>query len=282
MTALKIGLALGGGGARGIAHIPMLEVFDELGLTPSVIAGCSMGALVGACYAGGMSGKDLRAHCTQLLSNRIEFAKYVFGSRKTKLMDLLSLQSLASLHLSGETLADLALPDYLPKNIEDTKIPLKLIATDYEQMLEVVLTSGSMITGVGASIAIPGLISAPKINGRIHVDGGIVNPVPFDKVLDGNDIVVAIDVTGKPRPVTKKNASNIELAIGSLLIMFNQLAETRRALSPPDIYIVPDVDQFSSGDFFKVKEMFAAAEPAKEHLKRLLDKQINATLIGGT
>jgi NTE family protein len=96
-----------------------------LGLTPSVIAGCSMGALVGACYAGGMSGKDLRAHCTQLLSNRIEFAKYVFGSRKTKLMDLLSLQSLASLHLSGETLADLALPDYLPKNIEDTKIPLK-------------------------------------------------------------------------------------------------------------------------------------------------------------
>jgi NTE family protein len=282
MTAVKIGLALGGGGARGIAHIPMLEVFDELGLVPATVAGCSMGALVGACYAGGMSGKELREHCIQLLSNRIEFAKYVFGSRKTKLTDLLSLHSLASLHLSGEKLADLALPDYLPKNIEDTKIPLKLIATDYEQMLEVVLSSGSMITAVGASIAIPGLIAAPKINGRIHVDGGIVNPVPFDKVLEGNDIVVAIDVTGKPRPVTNKNASNIELAIGSLLIMFNQLAETRRALSPPDIYIVPNVDQFSSGDFFRVKEMLAAAEPAKEHLKRLLDKQINATLIGGT
>jgi NTE family protein len=282
MAGPRIGLALGGGGARGIAHIPMLEAIDELGLKPSIIAGCSMGALIGACYAGGMSGIDLRAHCLELLSNRINFAKYVFGSRKTKLTDLLSLQSLVGLHLSGEKLADLALPDHLPKNIEDTAIPLKLITTDYEQMAQVVLTSGSMITGVGASIAIPGLIAAPKINGRIHVDGGIVNPVPFDQVRDGCDIVVAIDVTGKPRPITNGNASNIELAIGSLFIMFNQLAETRRALSPPDIYIVPAVDQFGSGDFFKVKEMLAAAEPSKDHLKRLLDKQVNATLIGGT
>jgi NTE family protein len=278
---MRIGLALGGGGARGIAHIPMLEVFDELGLRPSVIAGCSMGALVGACYAGGMSGSDLRAHCLQLLSNRIEFAKYVFGSRKTKLTDLVSLSSFASLHLSGEKLADLALPDFLPKNIEDTKIPLKLITTDYEHMQEVVLTSGSMVTGVGASIAIPGLIAAPQINGRIHVDGGIVNPVPFDKVRDGNDLVVAIDVTGKPKPLSHGKASNLELAVGSLFIMFNQLAETRRALSPPDIYIQPSVDQFGSGDFFKVKEMLDAAEPAKEHLKRMLDKQVNATLIAG-
>lgn len=279
MTALRIGLALGGGGARGIAHIAMLEVFDELGLKPAVIAGCSMGALVGACYAGGMSGKDLREHCTALLANRMQFMKYVFGSRKTKLTDLLALPSLASLQLSGEKLADLAMPDFLPKNIEDTAIPLKLIATDYELMAEVVLTHGPMAAGVGASIAIPGLITAPKINGRIHVDGGVVNPVPFDKVRDGNDIVVAIDVTGKPRPVTKSNASNIELAVGSLLIMFNQLAETRRALSPPDIYIQPSLDQFSTGDFFKVKDMLEAAEPAKQHLKRLLDKQINATLI---
>jgi NTE family protein len=279
---MKIGLALGGGGARGLAHIPMLEVFDDLGLKPAVIAGCSMGALVGACYAGGMNGKDLRDHCMQLLSNRIEFAKYVFGSRKTKLTDLLSLHSLASLHLSGEKLADLAMPDFLPKNIEDTAIPLKLITTDYENMAQVVLTTGSLITGVGASIAIPGLIAAPKINGRIHVDGGIVNPVPFDMVRDGNDLVVAIDVTGKPRPLTRGNASNIELAVGSLFIMFNQLAETRRAMAPPDIYIQPAVDQFGAGDFFKVRDVLEAAEASKDHLKRLLDKQINATLIGGT
>jgi NTE family protein len=278
---MRIGLALGGGGARGLAHIPMLEAFDELGLKPAVIAGCSMGALVGSMYAGGMSGKEIRAHAEKLLSNRIDFAKYVFGSRKTKLTELLSIKSLSALHLSGEKLADLALPDFLPKNIEDTPIPLKLIATDFELMEEVVLTSGSMITGVGASIAIPGLITAPKINGRVHVDGGIVNPVPFDRVREGMDIVVAIDVTGKPKPIGNAHASNMDMAIGSLLIMFNQLAESRRALSPPDIYIKPNVDQFGAGDFFRVRALLDAAVPAKDQLKRLVDKQVNATLIGG-
>ncbi len=278
---MRIGLALGGGGARGLAHIAMLEVFDELGIKPAVIAGSSMGALVGACYAGGMSGKDLRDHATKLLSNRIEFAKYVFGSRKTKLTELVSLGSLVSLHLGGEKLADLALPDHLPKLIENMLIPLKIIATDFELMEEVVLTRGSASTAVGASIAIPGLIEAPRINGRVHVDGGIVNPVPFDHVRDGVDLVVAIDVTGKPKPLVNGRASNIELAVGSILIMFNQLAETRRALSPPDIYIKPMVNGFGVGDFFQVKEILDATTEAKSNLKRLLERQINATLIAG-
>ncbi len=278
---MKIGLALGGGGARGIAHIAMLEVFDEMGLKPAMIAGSSMGALVGACYAGGMSGKDLREHASKLLSNKIDFAKYVFGNRKTKLTELISLGSLVSLHLGGEKLADLALPDHLPKLIEDMPIPLKIIATDFELMEEVVLTRGPVSTAVGASIAIPGLIEAPRINGRVHVDGGIVNPVPFDHVRDGMDMVVAIDVTGKPKPLVNGRASNIELAVGSILIMFNQLAETRRALSPPDIYIKPAVNGFGVGDFFQVKEILDATIGAKDNLKRLLERQVNATLISG-
>ncbi len=278
---MKIGLALGGGGARGIAHIAMLEVFDEMGLKPAMIAGSSMGALVGACYAGGMSGKDLREHASKLLSNKIDFAKYVFGNRKTKLTELISLGSLVSLHLGGEKLADLALPDHLPKLIEDMPIPLKIIATDFELMEEVVLTRGPVSTAVGASIAIPGLIEAPRINGRVHVDGGIVNPVPFDHVRDGMDMVVAIDVTGKPKPLVNGRASNIELAVGSILIMFNQLAETRCALSPPDIYIKPAVNGFGVGDFFQVKEILDATIGAKDNLKRLLERQVNATLIAG-
>lgn len=277
MSTPRIGLALGGGGARGLGHIPLLEVFDEMGLTPSVIAGCSMGALVGACYAGGMSGRELRAHAESLLSNRVEFAKYVFGARKTRPLELLSLGGLASLHLDGERLADLGMPDHLPGNIEDTSIPLKIITTDYERMEEAVFTSGPMITAVGASIAIPGVISAPLINNRIHVDGGVVNPVPFDHVRDGMDVVVAIDVTGRPRPTHGGKASNMELAIGSLLIMFNRMAELKRALSPPDIYVVPKVDQFGSADFFRAREIMAAAEPAKDELKRKLEKMISSS-----
>jgi NTE family protein len=270
MSALRIGLALGGGGARGLAHIPMLEVFDDLGITPTVIAGCSMGAVVGACYAAGMSGAELRTHAQKLLSNRVEFLRYVFGSRQTKLLDVLSLKSLLSVHLEGQKLVDLALPDHLPQSFEGTRIPLKIIATDFELMQEVVFTKGSLVQAAGASIAIPGLISAPLINGRVHVDGGVVNPVPFDHVREGNEIVVAIDVTGKPKPLKSTNVSNMELAIGSLLIMFNQLAETRRAVSPPDIYIKPAVDNFGAGDFFKIKDMLKQAEPAKEQLRKAL------------
>lgn len=275
-TPPRIGLALGGGGARGLAHIAMLEVFDEMGIAPSVIAGCSMGALVGACYAAGMNGKELRAHAEQLLSNRMDFARHVFGTRRTWPHELLSLRSAASLHLSGERLADIAMPDHLPRNIEDTKIPLKIITCDYERMEEAVLTTGPLTRAVGASIAIPGLISAPHINGRIHVDGGVVNPVPFDQVRDGVDFVVAIDVTGRPPHANDGRASNLNMAIGSLLIMFNRLAELKRALSPPDIYLVPKVDHYGSLDFFRVREILAATEPAKEELHRRMERLVQS------
>jgi NTE family protein len=276
-TPPRIGLALGGGGARGLAHIAMLEVFDEMGIAPAVIAGCSMGALVGACYAAGMTATELRAHAMQLLSNRMDFARYVFGTRKTWPNELLSLKSFASLHLSGERLADIAMPNHLPRNIEDTRIPLKVIACDYERMEEAVLTTGPMIRAVGASIAVPGLISAPQINGRIHVDGGVVNPVPFDQVREGVEFVVAIDVTGRPPQANEGRASNLDMAVGSLLIMFNRMAELKRALSPPDLYLVPKVDQFGASDFFRVREILAAAEPAKEDLHRRLDRLLQSS-----
>ena len=268
---MKIGLALGGGSARGLAHIPMLEVFDELGLKPAVIAGCSMGALVGAAYAGGMSGKDLREHAERLLSNRIDMARHVFAAKQARLGDIFSLKGLMSLHLDGQKLVDIALPDHLPRLIEELSIPLKVIATDYERMEEVVFDRGWVQLTVGASIAIPGLISGPRIDGRIHVDGGVKNPVPFNHATQGMDLVVAIDVTGRPKPITKMHPSNLELAVGSLLIMFHELADLRRRQAPPHIYIEPEINQFAAGDFFKVKEIFAACEPAKDKLKRELE-----------
>ena len=273
---MKIGLALGGGGARGLAHIPMLEAFDELGIKPSVISGCSMGSVVGACYAGGMSAREIREHALRLLSNKMEMARHVFGAKQSKLGDLFSLKGLLSLQLEGQKLADIALPDHLPQMLEAQKITLKVVTVDFERMEEVVLTSGSILQAVGASIAIPGLVAAPRINGRIHVDGGVKNPVPFNHVTEGMDLVVAIDVTGKPKTLSRLHPSNLELAVGSLLIMFNELAELRRAQSPPDIYISPEVDQFGAGDFFKVKEIFAASERSKDQLKRSLELRVKS------
>ena len=98
--------------------------------------------------------------------------------------------------------------------------------------------------------------------------------MPFDHVREGMDIVVAVDVTGRPRPPVRPNHSNMELAVGSLLIMFHQVAQLRRAASPPDIYVSPPLDAFSGGDFFRFKEMLDAAQPAKDALKRDLESRI--------
>jgi NTE family protein len=271
----KIGLALGGGGARGLAHIPMLEVFDELGVKPAIIAGCSMGALIGAAYACGMTAKDMRVQAEKILGNRMGAARYVFGTRGSKIRDIFSLRGLMSLHLHGEKLVDLALPDSLVQNIEETQIPLRIIATDFERMEERVLSQGSIVKAVAASIAIPGLIVGPRIEGHIHVDGGVTNPVPFNHVRSGMDIVVAIDVTGKPKALARAHPSNMELAVGSMLIMFNQLAELRRTVSPPDIYIRPEVESFGSREFFKPREIFEAATASKDKLKRALEPRLN-------
>ena len=274
MSEPRIGLALGGGSARGLAHIPILEVFDELGLKPTVIAGCSIGSLIGAAYAGGMSAREIRERAEMLLSNRIGALRYAFGEKRVSLFELVALNGLASLHLQGETLAGIVLPETLPKLIEELPIPFKVIATDFDAMEERVIESGPLVTAVAASIALPGVILGPVVDGHTYVDGGITNPVPFDHVRQGTDIVVVVDVTGRPRMGNGKSRTNIELAVGSLLIMFNQVAALRRAVSPPDIYICPAIHDFAGGDFFRIKEVLEQAQPAKDELKRELEKRI--------
>jgi len=275
MSSPRIGLALGGGSARGLAHIPMLEVFDELGLKPTIIAGCSIGALIGAGYASGMSAAEIRDRAEMLLKNRFQAMRYVFGAKRTRLSDILALKGLASLQIKGEKLVGLAFPDNLPENIEEMPTPFKVVTTDVDAREEHVISSGRLVTAVAASLAIPGVIQGPRIDGRIHVDGGVTNPVPFNHVRGQCDIIVAIDVTGRPRPPIRGHHSNRELAVSSLLIMYHQVAKLRRAANPPDIYIEPATAGFRGVDFFKLDELFEASQPAKEQLKRALDFRIN-------
>ena len=107
-----------------------------------------------------------------------------------------------------------------------------------------------------------------------------VSPIRCPSIMcaTASIIVVAVDVTGRPRPPVRLHHSNMELAIGSLLIMFHQVAELRRRLTPPDIYVAPPLLAFSGGDFFQLKELFAAAQPAKDQLKRELDSIITKRL----
>ena len=277
MSGPRIGLALGGGSARGLAHIPMLEVFDELGIKPAVIAGCSIGALIGAAYASGLPARELRSHATQLLANRMQAAKYLFGSKRARLGDLLARRNFLTLQIDGERLLGFVYPDGVARRVEDTVIPFKIITTEFTSRAERVITSGPMNQAVAASIAIPGLISGPAIGGKVFVDGGITNPVPFDHVREGSDLVVAIDVTGRVKEPRRAHYSNSELAIGSMLIMFHQIASLRRAIHPPDIYIEPPIERFTGIDFFRAKEMIEVASKGKDELKRALEKRIERT-----
>lgn len=274
MSTPRIGLALGGGSARGLAHIPMLEVFDELGIKPSVIAGCSIGALVGAAYASGLPARDLRAHAVQLLANRVQAVKYLFGAKRARLGDLLARQNFLTLQIDGERLLGFVFPDGVARRVEDTVIPLKIVTTEFTSRAERVITAGPMNQAVAASIAIPGLISGPALGGKVFVDGGITNPVPFDHAREGSDFVVAIDVTGRVKEPRRAQYTNSELAIGSMLIMFHQIASLRRAIDPPEIYIEPPIERFSGVDFFRAAEMMEVASKGKDEFKRALESRI--------
>jgi NTE family protein len=275
VSDLRIGLALGGGGARGLAHIAMIEAFDELGLKPAVIAGTSMGALIGAAYASGLEGRLIRDHAERVLANKVQLARLLFNPGEGhRIFDLIEFKLFGPMLVNGETLARIVFPPGVADFVEATAIPLKIVATDFYGRREVVIENGPMGPAVAASIAIPGVIAGPKIDGRLMVDGGITNPVPFDHVQAGSDITVAIDVIGGPVPRRAKGPTNFDLALGGSQILMRQIARLKREQRPPDIYVEPLLDGFRVLEFFRAQEILAAAAPAKDELKRRLEAHL--------
>jgi NTE family protein len=267
---LRIGVALGGGGARGLAHIAMLEAFDELGIKPHRMAGTSMGALVGAAYASGLCARDLREHAQITLANRVKLARRLLSRSDASLAALISFESFGPMMVNGLRLTQLFFPRGVVENLEETEIPFTVCATDYFDRKEIVIGKGNLREAVAASIAIPGLIAAPRIHDRFVIDGGMVNPVPISHIKKHVDLTVGIDVTGGPVPGGPRRPTNTELIFGASQIMQRQIALLRKRDNPPDISIEPSVEQFRVLEFFKIRSILAAAEPAKERLKRQL------------
>ena len=275
MSGPRIGLALGGGGARGLAHIAMIEVFDELGLKPAVIAGTSMGALIGAAYASGLEARAIRDHAERVLANKVQLTKLLFNPGEGHgVFDLIEFRLFGPMMMNGETLVRIVMPPGVADFVEATAIPLKIIATDFYGRREVLVENGPMGAAVAASIAIPGVISAPKVDGCVMVDGGITNPVPFDHVQAASDIAIAVDVIGGPVPRRPKGPTNFDLALGGSQILMRQIARLKREKRPPDIYIEPLLDRFRVLEFFRAQEILAAAAPAKDELKRQIEAHL--------
>lgn len=271
----RIGLALGGGGARGLSHITVLEAFDELGLKPCFIAGTSIGAMVGSAYASGISAVDMRSHVLDVLRSRTRVMRRIFGERPGTLFDLIDFSPFSSALLDGERLLELFMPEAMSKTFDGLKIPFVAVATDFYDRSQVVLSDGPLRQAVAASIALPGLISPQTIDGRLLIDGGMVNPLPFDQLAGHADFAIAVDVIGgNPRQGNKK-PSRIELIYRSSQIMQYQMVKLQLREHPVDLLIVPDVDRFRVLEFFKARAIMDAGESAKDELKRGLDALIS-------
>jgi len=267
---LTIGLALGGGGARGLAHISVLEVFDELGLRPARMAGTSIGALLGAAYASGMSAAEIRERTSETLSNPAAFARKVFSGSAREWMDLVSLRPLAAALMNPERLVSLLLPVAEGATIETLDIPFAATATDYREQRPVVFDEGPLTRAVAASIALPGLFKPVLHQGHVLADGGLTNPLPYDLLGGRVSVSVAIDVTGHLRLDRGRTPTALEALLASAQIMQNAIVREKLKNARPDILIRPPVNEFRILEFYKAENILAAAAPVKEELKRAL------------
>ena len=275
-SAPEIALVLGAGGARGLSHIAVLEAFDELGLKPARISGCSIGAIIGAAYAAGLSGRELREHVLATFRDRARVIARLLDCRVGKLADLV--RGLGNpVLIDGERLLDLFWPEAVPDHFEELTIPFTAVAADYHRHSEVTLHDGPLTPAVAASLAIPGLIRPVALGGRVLIDGGAIDPLPYRKLLAPGRIVVAVDVSA---PMTEPGEARIpgamEALVGASQILTRTLVQRLIEQEPPDVLIRAGADRIGGLDFFKAKAILAAAEPIKDEVKRALERALEA------
>ncbi|KAA0069679.1 patatin-like phospholipase family protein [Rhodanobacter sp. T12-5] len=239
---LKIGLALGGGAAKGFAHIGVIKMLEASGIHPDVVAGTSAGSVVGALYASGMDAFALQ--------------ETAFGLDEAKIRDVRL--------FSGGLVQGQALQDYVNRlvhnqSIERLKIPFAAVATELETGKRTVFVRGNTGQAVRASSSIPGVFEPTEIRGRHYVDGGVVAPIPVDAARQlGADFVIAVDISARPDGSNPQGMMNI--VSQSIDIMGQQLAtqETARA----DVVIRPRLAGIGPTDFEQKNQAILEGEKA--------------------
>lgn len=275
-AASGIGLALGGGGARGLAHIVVLEAFDELGVRPGIVAGTSIGAILGSMYCAGMSGTEIREYCVSLFSNRTRVIRRILGDKNGKLFALWTPRRPAM--FDPVVLLRTLMPEAVDCDFADLAIPLRVMTTDFYRQSEFVIDSGPVMPAIAASSALPGLLKPVEIGGRILIDGGFVNPLPFDTLRDRCDFTVAVDVSTGPEEGGTEIPSALEAMLGSTQITLNSILSEKLRAGAPEALIRPEVRQYRVLDFFKIGEILAECRPVRDEVKRALEDRLGAMI----
>lgn len=272
MADVKIGLALGAGAARGFSIVPMLEAFDEYGVKPSRIAGASIGALLGAAYASGMSGLEIREFVLSATENVGKMAERFWDSSKPRSVKEFIANGL-SVQLDSLDVVEAFTPDQMAKRFEDMVIPFVAVATDFYGWKQKVFSEGETLPAIAASIAIPNFFQPVMIKGRPYLDGFMTNPVPLSEVSAGMDHLIAIDVNGGPDPTdVGRRPKAIDVAVISSQIIQNTVTQYSAELYKPDIMVRPNLHIFEAHEFYKADQILAAGDLVKDDFKRQLDR----------
>jgi NTE family protein len=276
----KIGLVLGGGGAKGAAHIGVLKVMEEQKIPVDYIAGTSMGAIVAALYSSGLTAGELEKVITA-----IDWADVFSGDPDRRDIDYRRKQEDYD-HLSKLSVGIRDGKVVMPKGlIKDQKvnvlfetlmlhtsgiddfdklpIPYRAVAADLETGEMVVLKGGRLADAARASMSVPGAFPPVELNGRLLIDGGIVRNVPVDIVREmGADIIICVDVD-KPMATRKELGGSLSILNQMIDIMMKKNVKDQvKTLGPQDVYINPELGELGSGDFDKAAEISRLGEKA--------------------
>jgi NTE family protein len=258
----KIGLALGGGAARGFAHVGVIQVLEENGIKPSLVTGTSAGSLVAAIYASGKTGVQL-----QRVAETMEEAAIADWS----------LPLFSRGMLRGDALARYVNSQVSAKLIEELPLPLGIVATDLNSGNDVLFQRGDTGTAVRASSAVPALFQPVKIGGREYVDGGLVSPVPVAAAKRmGAEFVIAVDISTPPEGSLTGGA--LEILMQTFSIMGKSI--NRFELKEADILVRPALEGISSADFSARKRSIEAGRVAMQKMMPSLKIALEARAKG--
>jgi NTE family protein len=243
-TLPKIGLALGGGAARGFAHVGVIQVLEEAGIKPDLVVGTSAGSLVAALYASGKTGAQL-----QVISENMEEAALTDWT----------LPFISRGMLRGEALARYVSGQVGGRKIESFPLPLGIVATDLHNGKGVLFQTGDTATAVRASSSVPGVFQPVKIGTREYVDGGLVSPVPVRYARQmGAEVVIAVDISATPESNPALSTMDIMLQTFAIMSLSINSFELREA----DVAVRPALAGVSSADFASKRKSIEAGRAA--------------------
>lgn len=284
----RIGLALGGGSARGWAHVGVIRALEQAGVRPDLVCGTSVGALVGAAYAAG----ELE-----------RFEQWLLGLRIADVLSFMDVR-LSGGVIKGERLMEFFRRNFIDRPVEKLDLPFAAVATALHTGAEVWLREGSTVDAVRASIGLPALFTPVLHEGRVLVDGGLVNPVPVSLARAmGAEVVIAVDLSSdilgrrlreEPEPEAEQESgaevsdwrrklqeqlgalmperadeepplpSMLDVVASSINIMQVRISRSRMAGDPPDVIVAPRLAKLGLMDFHRAKEAIEEGERAVE------------------